>query len=198
MMPERTSAGPVVASPGGPSSVPNLSPEVRRWLHDKYERLAEAEGQLAASRTSYFAAIGAVLITGLFLVMINFLSAHAILELVTTFVASLGMMISLVWLILLHRTIDAQNLWRAGAIALEELTPPIDGTLPANIRLRSGEPMEVDLLKPYQAHARRFSNDPRVSWMDRMTPDALTQILPFSFLVIWAGVLISVWIYVNL
>jgi len=169
---------------------------VRRWLHDKYERLAAQEGELASSRTSYYAAIGTVLITGLIVALNYFLNDPHLLTLVCTFLAGLGVLISVVWATLLHRTLDAQAMWREAAEELERLLPPVGGELRAPITLRSGATMEVDLLRPFQAHARRFSRDRSVSWMDRLRPGALTEVLPVCFLGIWTGVLILVWAFV--
>lgn len=181
--------------PGTVAAVdPELDPAARRWLHDKYERLAAEEGQLAASRTSYFAAIGTVLITALVVSISYFGPNHRLLALVVTFLAALGIMISLVWLMLLHRTIDAQQMWRDGAIQLELRSPPVPGSLPVEVRLRSGRPLAIDLYRPYTAHRARFADDPEISWVDRVRPDTLTQILPGSFLVIWVAVLVGAWI----
>jgi len=171
-------------------------PAIRRWLHDKYERLAAEEGELAASRTSYFAAIGTVLITGLVVSLNYFGTSPRTLVLVTTFLAGLGILISFIWAVLLHRTLDAQALWRESAEQLERLSPPVDGELRGAITLRSGERMEVDLLRPFSAHARRFSRDRSVSWMDRLRPGMLTELLPLCFLGIWCGVLVVVWAFV--
>jgi hypothetical protein len=175
-----------------------MDPVDRRWLHDKYERLAAEEGQLAASRTSYFAAIGTVLITGFVVSLTYFLPQPRLLAATTTFLAGIGILISIVWAVLLHRTLDAQAMWREGAQALERAQPPIEGELPGKITLRSGATIEVDLLRPYLAHARRFSDDTAVSWMDRVRPGTLTEILPLSFLVIWCAVLSAIWIYAFL
>ena len=174
---------------------PWSDPTVRRWLHDKYERLAAEEGELAASRTSYFAAIGTVLITGLVVALNYFGAEPRLLVLVATFLSGLGIVISFIWAVLLHRTLDAQALWREGAEELERRVPPIPAELPAAITLRSGATMEVDLARPYLAHARRFSSDRAVSWMDRLRPGALTELLPLCFLVIWSGVLVAVWVF---
>ena len=181
-----------------PSPTGGLSdPAVRRWLHDKYERLAAEEGNLAASRTSYFAAIGTVLITGLVVALNYFLSQPRILDLVATFLAGLGILISFIWAVLLHRTLDAQALWREAAERLEALAPPIEGELPSAVTLRSGERLGIDLLRPFQSHARRFSEDRAISWMDRLRPGALTEVLPLCFLGIWLGVLVAVWVFVH-
>jgi len=173
-------------------------PAVRRWLHDKYERLAAEEDNLAASRTSYFAAIGTVLITGLVVALNYFLADPRLLALVATFLAGLGILISFIWAVLLHRTLDAQAMWREGAEQLERLLPPVDGQLPGTVTLRSGDTVEVDLLRPFTAHARRFAKDRAVSWMDRLRPGALTEILPVCFVGIWCGVLVAVWAFVWL
>jgi hypothetical protein len=169
-------------------------PAVRRWLHDKYERLDAEEGELAANRTSYFAAIGAVLITGLVVALNYFLSDPRTLVLVVTFLAGLGITISVVWATLLHRTLDAQALWRESAEQLERLCPPVSGDLPGTITLRSGATMEVNLLRPFSTHARRFSRDQAISWMDRLRPGTLTEILPLCFLGIWSAILVAVWV----
>jgi hypothetical protein len=177
-----------------PASDPNtLSPEERRWLHDKYERLAAEEGGLSANRTSYYAAIGTVLITGLLIALDDFMNDRSLLAVVVTFLAALGILISSVWAILLHRTNDAQNLWREAATHLERVSPPVTVALPARVRLRSGETVGVDLSRPYLAHAARFSDSPKVSWMDRIDPSATTEVLPLTFLVLWVAVLIVVW-----
>lgn len=172
-------------------------PLVRRWLHDKYERLAAQEGELAASRTSYFAAIGTVLITGLLVALDYFLTQPRLLDLVTTFLAALGVLISFTWLVLLHRTLDAQALWREAAVQLELLAPPVDGDLPGRVSLRSGAQMDVDLLRPFRTHDVRFGRTKAISWMDRLHPGTLTELLPITFLVLWATVLAAVWVFVH-
>jgi len=176
---------------GAPPVVP---PEVRRWLHDKYERLAAEEGQLAASRTSYYAAIGTVLITGFVVVLNYFLNDHLLLDAVVSFLAALGILISLVWAILLHRTLDAQRLWRESARQLERDVPPVEGSLPGTVLLRSGASLPYDLLRPYTAHAKRFARDSSVSWMDRLNPDTLSEVLPVTFLVLWILILGGIWL----
>jgi hypothetical protein len=171
-------------------------PSVRRWLHDKYERLAAEEGELAASRTSYFAAIGTVLITGFVVSLSYFVGQPRTLVLVATFLAGLGVLISFVWAVLLHRTLDAQAMWREAVEQLEQRAPPVEGELPGRVTLRSGATLEVDLLRPFSLHARRFSRDRSISWMDRMRPGALSEVLPISFLVVWSAVLVGVWVLV--
>jgi hypothetical protein len=171
-------------------------PAVRRWLHDKYERLAAEEGSLAASRTSYFATIGTVLITGLVVAIDYFTAAPRTLLLVATFLAGLGIAISLVWAVLLHRTLDAQSMWREAIVELEQKAPPIAGELPGTITLRSGATMPVNLLLPYTTHRQRFADDRAISWMDRLTPGALSEVLPVFFLLLWCAVLVAVWIFI--
>ncbi len=183
--------------PGAPSARTIDDPAVRRWLHDKYERLVAEEGDLAASRTSYFAAIGTVLITGLVVSLNYFLNEPKVLLLVTTFLAGLGIVISFVWAVLLHRTLDAQNLWREAVEELERRAPPIDGELPATVTLRSGDKLAIDLLRPFSAHARRFSQQRAISWMDRLRPGALTEVLPLCFLALWCSALVAAWVYVR-
>lgn len=171
-------------------------PGTRRWLHDKYERLAAQEGDLAASRTSYFAAIGTVLITGLVVALNYFLAEPRLLLAVATFLGGLGIVISFTWVVLLHRTLDAQALWRESAEQVERLLPPIEGQLPGRITLRSGATIEVDLLRPFTAHSRRFSRDEGISWMDRLHPGTLSEVLPLCFLGLWCGVLVVAWVLV--
>ena len=173
-------------------------PVVRRWLHDKYDHLVAQEGELAASRTSYFAAIATVLITGLVVGLNYFLADPRILVLVTTFLATIGILISFVWAVLLHRTLDAQALWREAAEELERELPPVPGSLPGSVTLRSGEKMGIDLLRPFTAHARRFSSDKAVSWSDRLRPGALTEVLPICFFALWSIVLVTVWVFVRI
>ncbi len=175
------------------ATTPSLTPEERRWLHDKYERLAAEEGQLAAGRTSYFAAIGSVLVTGMVVAIAYFGSRPDELALVATFLASLGILFSFVWAILLHRTNDALALWREAAARLEELQPPFDASLEASITLRSGATIRVDLLRPYGAHRYRFSRSEMIGWTDRLNPSRLTEFLPLAFLSIWIAVLVYAW-----
>jgi hypothetical protein len=172
-----------------------LSPEERRWLHDKYERLASDEGSLAGSRTSYFAAIGTVLFTGTIWVVANLLTHPLTMAVMITFLGVVGFIISVVWAVLLHRTFDAQNLWREAARTLEDAQPPISAALSAPITLRSKGSLSVDLARPYQAHALRFSPTKGVSWMDRVDPSMLTELLPQTFIVMWVLVIASVWIW---
>ena len=170
-----------------------LTPEQRKWLHDKYERLAAEEGQLAASRTSYYAAIGSVLITGVVVAIADLSNQRLVLAAVATFLAAIGILISFVWAVLLHRTNDAQSLWREAAERLEVAEPPLVGDLPAPITLRSGETLTGNLLRPYQMHHERFDKERRISWMDRVDPGRLTEVLPIAFLVIWIAVVAFAW-----
>ncbi len=173
----------------------NLSLEDRKWLHDKYERLAAEEGQLAAGRTAYYAAIGSVLVTAVVVAIADLSSQRAVLAAIATYLAAIGILISVVWAILLHRTNDAQDLWREAAWRLEETQPPLEGALPAPVTLRSRETLTVNLLLPYQTHRERFSSSHSISWMDRVNPEILTEILPIAFLFIWSAVLVFAWIW---
>jgi dipeptide/tripeptide permease len=170
-----------------------LSPEQRRWLHDKYERLAAEEGQLAAGRTSYYAAIGSVLVTGVVVAIADLSSQRFVLAAVATFLAAIGIFISFVWAVLLHRTNDAQALWREAAEKLEETEPPLEGELLAPVSLRSRETLTVNLLRPYQVHEERFARGGAIAWMDRVRPSRLTEALPVAFLAIWIAVLVFAW-----
>ncbi|MGD0589049.1 MAG: hypothetical protein ABSA63_09720 [Thermoplasmata archaeon] len=181
-------------SVGNPSTPP-LSPDDRRWLHDKYERLAAEEGQLSSVRTSYYAAIGTVLLTGLVVSIADLLNEPTLLVAVVTFLSGLGLLISLVWAVLLHRTNDAQNLWREAALRLEQAEPPVEGEWIVPITLRSGASLNLNLFHPFEAHSERFSHTKSISWMDRVNPSAWTELLPVSFLGIWAAVFAIVWVW---
>ena len=185
---------PSTAPPAGPPPSP-IGHDDRRWLHDKYERLSSEEAELAGSRTSYYAAIGTVLITGLLLVIADLMAEPLILAAAVSFLSLLGILISVVWAVLLHRTNDAQSLWREAALRLEQGSPPLEGEFRALITLRSGENLQVDLFRPFETHAARFSPSNPISWMDRVDPSALTEILPISFLGIWTGALVLVWVW---
>lgn len=181
--------------PALPPASPVLSPEERRWLHDKFERLASEEAQLASGRTSYYAAIGTVLITGLIVVAADLAGNPLELAGGVTFLASLGILISIVWAVLLHRTNDALKMWRESALQLETVAPPLAGQVLIPIPLRSGERLSVDLLRPYAAHRERFSSSKRISWMDRVNPERLTEVLPMTFLGVWSGALVLIWVW---
>lgn len=170
-----------------------LTPDERKWLHDKYERLAAEEGQLATARTSYYAAIGTVLVTAVVVAIADLSSARLVLAGVGSFIAALGILISFVWAVLLHRTNDAQALWREEAERLEALDPPIGGDVPVRVTLRSGDTIQVNLLRPYQAHRERFGKTHRISWLDRVDPAPLTEVLPIAFLAIWISAMVFVW-----
>ncbi|HXY47143.1 MAG TPA: hypothetical protein VEK13_04520 [Thermoplasmata archaeon] len=190
----RSASGFSVTLAAGTNSSPTvLTPEQRKWLHDKYERLAAEEGQLAAGRTSYYAAIGSVLITGVVVAIADLSSQRLVLAAIATFLAAIGILISFVWAVLLHRTNDAQSLWREAAERLEEVDPPLEGNLPAPITLRSRETLTGNLLRPYEMHQRRFAKDRGISWMDRLNPGRLTEVLPIAFLAIWIAVVVFAW-----
>lgn len=178
-----------------PRSVPTagLSDVEARWLHDKYERLASDEGQLASTRTSYYAGIGTVLITGLIWLVANLLSHPPVLVVMVSVLAGLGITISLVWSVLLHRTLDAQNLWRECARDLETSNPPIAQRIPAPVTLRTGEVVSLDLARPFQTHDARFTKGGQNSWMDRANPTTLTELLPQTFILMWSLALVTIW-----
>jgi hypothetical protein len=184
---------PTVPPPTSPRAPEAVSFEDRRWLHDKFERLAAEEAQLAAGRTSYFAAIGTVLITAIVVAVADLSGDPLELTLFITFLSALGVLITFVWAVLLHRTNDAQSLWRESNLRLEQLSPPIVGSVPIAITLRSGAPLSVNLLRPYETHAARFSAARSISWMDRVNPERLTEVLPVTFLIVWSAALVVVW-----
>jgi hypothetical protein len=136
-----------------------------------------------------------VLITGLVLSIADLLGEPLVLASVVTFLAALGIMISMVWMVLLHRTNDAQNLWREAARRLEQGIPPLEGEYRAPITLRSGDIVQLDLFRPFQMHDERFSSANPISWMDRVNPSALTEILPKTFLGLWSGALVLIWVW---
>lgn len=179
----------------GPATTPILSPEERRWLHDKYERLSSEEAQLAGGRTSYYAAIGTVLVTGLLLAVVDLMAEPRVLAVAVSFLAGLGILISVVWAVLLHRTNDAQRMWREAALALESVTPPLGGQLLVPITLRSRASLPLDILRPYAMHRERFLRSKRISWIDRVDPEALTEVLPLTFLVVWTSAIALVWVW---
>ena len=86
-------------------------------------------------------------------------------------------------------------MWRESARWLEDNQPPITGVLPAPVTLRSGDTIPVDIARPFHSHALRFANTNGVSWMDRLDPGMLTEILPQTFLGIWCIVLILDWVW---
>jgi hypothetical protein len=181
--------------PAAPAASSPIGHEDRRWLHDKYERLASEEDQLSGSRTSYYAAIGTVLVTGLLIALADLMGNPSILVTVVTFLAGLGILISVVWAVLLHRTNDAHNLWREAALRIEEGAPPLEGEFRAPITLRSGATIQLDLFRPFQTHNERFSPSNPISWMDRVNPSQLTEVLPLTFIGIWVGALVTAWVW---
>ncbi len=176
-----------------PPTMGMLPVEDRRWLHDKYERLAEEEGNLAATRTSYFAAIAAVLVTGMVVATSDLIGTPVLLVLFASFFAGFGLLTASLWSVLFHRTTDAQNLWREAALRLEELDPPIETTVEAPITLRSGRTITVDLARPFHAHYERFDPKNHISWLDRVNPSRLSEIMPLALIVIWAAAIALVW-----
>jgi hypothetical protein len=181
-------------APGG--TLPDrLSLEDAKWLHDKFERLAAEEVQLAGGRTSYFAAIGTVLITAAIVALADLQAEPWLLAGVVTFVAALGILISFVWVVLLHRTNDAQQMWRECALWLERMNPPVAGDLRIPITLRSGDTLSLNMLRPYATHRERFSSSNPISWLDRVNPDRLTESLPLTFLGVWSTTIVLVWVW---
>ncbi|HXQ94487.1 MAG TPA: hypothetical protein VN864_04885 [Thermoplasmata archaeon] len=182
---------------GRPEPTPGsvLDPADAKWLHDKFERLAAEEVQLAGGRTSYFAAIGTVLITGGIVAIADLQGEPWVLAAIITFLAGLGMLISFVWVVLLHRTNDAQSMWRECALWLERMSPPIPGDLRIPVTLRSKETLSLNVLRPYGSHHERFSSSNPISWLDRVNPDRLTETLPLTFLGIWSTAIVLVWVW---
>jgi hypothetical protein len=171
----------------------SLEPDQRRWLHDKYERLSAEESQLSAGRTAYFAAIGTVLLTGLVVILADLLGNLFLFAVAATLLASLGILTSIVWTVLLHRTNDAQAMWREAALHLEEVAPPVPVAVPSRVTLRSQATVPVDLSAPYRMHVVRFSPANHISWLDRFNPSRLMEVMPLTLLVIWGLVLVVVW-----
>jgi hypothetical protein len=172
---------------------PSPTLEERRWLHDKYERLASEEGQLSGIRTAYFATIGAVLLTGLVVLIADLLGQALLFSVAATLLASLGILVCSVWAVLLHRTTDAQARWREAALRLEEVAPPVLVSLPIQITLRNRATVPVDLNAPYHMHKARFLAGGQISPLDRINPNRMMEIMPVSLLWIWGTVLVVVW-----
>ena len=175
-----------------PAGHATVTPEERRWLHDKYERLAADEAQLADSRTSYFAAIASALVAALVILVINELKAPTTFVAMASLLAGFGILISLVWTVVLHRTTAAQNLWRDAALALENDAPPIRVPIPGTLALPPGRTIGVDLTRPYLAHQARFS-EPGLPWVDRVRPSELSANVPLILVILWSVVLVGAW-----
>jgi hypothetical protein len=181
------------ASPVNPS-VP-ISSEERRWLHDKFERLATEEASLGDSRTSYFAAIASALVAALVVLVINEISHPTVFVVMATMLAGFGILISAVWTVVLHRTGDAQYLWRQSSLLLEAAAPPIAGTLPASIITRHGDEIHVDLTRPWHVHEIRFSEANQIAWIDRVNPSAVSANVPLTLVFLWGIVLVGTWVW---
>ncbi len=173
-----------------------LSPSDRRWLHDKYEKLAEHEAQLADYRTSYFAVLNTALVAGTVLVVVNLLKTPPIFATAASLLAVFGLLMSAVWAIQLHRTLAAQNLWRDAALALETDHPPVPAPLTA--RIPGGvpdRPITVDLARPYHAHHTRFSREHGATFLDSIRPAELWSYIPVMFCAVWGTVIVVVWVW---
>ena len=179
---------------GNPSTPPPaIASDERRWLHDKYERLAAEEATLADSRTSYFAAIASALVAAFVVLVVNELTHAMLLVTLSTLLAAFGILISVVWTLVLHRTGDAQYVWREAALLLESTAPPIAASLPATLETRHGDTIQVDLTQPYHVHAIRFSDSNRVAWIDRVNPSTISANVPLLLVGLWTIVLIGAW-----
>jgi hypothetical protein len=179
---------------GSPTTpTPALANDERRWLHDKYERLAAEEATLADSRTSYFAAIASALVAAFVVLVVNELAHPMLMVAMATLVASFGIVISIVWTLVLHRTGDAQHVWREAAMLLESSAPPITTSLPATIETRHGDTIQVDLTQPYHVHSIRFSNSNRIAWIDRLDPSNVSANVPLFLVGLWVLVLVGTW-----
>ncbi|HYK92682.1 MAG TPA: hypothetical protein VEY07_01395 [Thermoplasmata archaeon] len=166
----------------------------RRWLHDKYEKLAEHEAQLADYRTSYFAVLNSALVAGMVLVVINLLRNPPVFATTSTLLAGFGILMASVWAVVLHRTIAAQNLWRDAALALETDFPPVTAPLIRRVPGgRAGEEISVDLARPYHAHRLRFSRDSGAGYLDTVRPAELWSNVPVLLTGAWVGVIVVVW-----
>jgi len=172
-----------------------ISPEERRWLHDKYERLAGDEAELANSRTSYFAAIASALVAALVVLVINELGHPLLFAMMSSLLAGFGILISAVWTVVLHRTTAAQNLWREAALLLESQAGPIATTLPSDVPIRGGRTIRVDLTRPYRAHQTRFAPTAEVPWIDRVNPSEVSENVPLTLAVLWTVVVVGTWVW---
>lgn len=175
--------------------VNELTADERRWLHDKYEHLAAEEGQLASARTSSFATIAAVQFTGFIVLVTNLLPHPVLFAGVTTLLGGFGILIAIIWALLLHRTYDAQELWRSAARQLEALAPPIGATDPAAVDLRSGHDLPIDLTRPFLAHSERFSPARAIPWVDRFNPYRLSEVMPVALIALWTGTILVTWVW---
>jgi len=179
------------ASPPAPAAP--LTNDERRWLHDKYERLAAEEATLAESRTGYFAAIASAIVAAFVVLVVNELGHAELFATMASLLALFGILISVLWSVVLHRTGDAQFLWRQAALLLESESPPLSSSLPTPLATRHGDTIQVDLSKPYHVHAIRFSDSNRIAWMDRVDPSAISANVPLTLVVLWVAVLVGVW-----
>ncbi len=166
----------------------------RRWLHDKYEKLAEHEAQLADYRSSYFAVLNTALIAGLVLIVINLLRNPPLFLAGASMLGLFGAGMSGIWALVLHRTIAAQNLWRDAALALETDFPPLESPLVTQVP--GGQPgtsISIDLTRPYHAHRLRFSREHGATFFDAIQPGHVWSGIPLVFCVGWLTVMVAVW-----
>ncbi len=174
------------------------SDEERRWLHDKYERLASDEASLADSRTGFFAAIASGLVAAFVVLVVNELSRPLLLVVMTVLLAAFGILLASIWTIVLRRTVAAQTLWREAALLLERDAPPIPSSVPATVTLRPGETIQIDLTRPYIAHEIRFSSAPGLAWSDRVRPAELSSNVPAFLIGLWLAALVGTLVWYAL
>ena len=173
-----------------PTSPPtDLTGEERRWLHDKYERLASDEASLADSRTSYFAAIASGLLAAYVVLVVNELSRPPLLLVMTILLSAFGMLLAAIWTIVLRRTSAAQLLWREAAVLLERSAAPVEPRVPVSVTLRVGETISIDLSRPYLAHETRFVEAPGLTWADKVRPAELSANVPSFLIAVWIAII---------
>ena len=123
-----SNAGSPPATRGGRAyEPPGITKEEYMWVEELYSSLQFHEDELIYQRTAFFVTALSVLAGAFSLVYVSQNPSSVSKGQAGAVLALMGIVLSVTWALVLRRTIDALELWRARVLDFEEIAPQLFG-----------------------------------------------------------------------
>ncbi|HXQ79429.1 MAG TPA: hypothetical protein VN819_04345 [Thermoplasmata archaeon] len=187
---------PVAAVPPPPqTALHRLKPEDARWLEEFLEGRARHEDLQLGARATYFVALMTALVAAEVAAQVYDQGVdlpHGFGHLTVTWIPALAAAVSIVWAIVMARTVAAQHLWREALRELEKHAPLFSGAPigslpwdPSSELSPVSDLLRPDLSQPTTMHHVVFSERPLKTLRYAFSPNEVWEWMPWFGAAVW-------------
>lgn len=199
----RTDSAPHAPGPASPERVPpsdpfgDLTPTDTQWLETFLDNRARNEDLLLGARATYFVALMTALVAAEVAAQVYGSGVNLpdrFGRLTVVWIPPAAAAVSVLWAIVMARTVAAQHLWREALWELEGRARLLTGTAgpllwePKDLISPSGSGPKPDMSRPSTMHRVVFSERPLATFRFAFSPNTVWEILPWSAAILWTMV----------